>query len=317
MLSVCFSILLASPVEVYERYDDNMVIRMNIDSAMAAERLDTVINQNPSYSVWSDAELGNVDIMIPKANMDDLKSKLNGVDVQVLIPNLQDLIDQETEHSAKHSALVTKAFQSKGVVPSAQELFKDYQDSDVYLAFLESLPETTPISIGTSFEGRKFRGVKFGNGPKNIVFHGGIHAREWVTGAVTTFIAHQLLGNSTEAVELRSKFTFSVIPVLNVDGYAYSRTRKRLWRKNRQETWDFSCFGIDINRNFPYKWRNGGSSGDECKETFRGEKPLEAQESIALYEYVKSLENVVSYIDFHSYSQIWMVKVFYVASIRL
>jgi murein tripeptide amidase MpaA len=297
----------ANPISSYKSYADQSVVRVTLDSSTKVSLLQRAIDSSNAV-VWGDAQIStSTDILVAKANMDDLKSKLNGFDVQVLIPNLQDLIDQETEHSAKHSALVTKAFQSKGVIPSAQELFKDYQDSDVYLAFLESLPETTPINIGTSFEGRKFRGVKFGNGPKNIVFHGGIHAREWITGAVTTFIAHQLLGNSTEAVELRSKFTFSVIPVLNVDGYAHSRSKDRMWRKNRQPTGDKNCIGIDTNRNFPSHWNEGGSSGSKCNDAYRGQKSMEALETAAIYNYVKELGNVVSYIDFHAYSQLWMV----------
>jgi murein tripeptide amidase MpaA len=36
--------------------------------------------------------------------------------------------------------------------------------------------------------------------------------------AATTYIADFLLSDDAKAVELRSKFTFHVIPVLNVDG---------------------------------------------------------------------------------------------------
>jgi hypothetical protein len=34
---------------------------------------------------------------------------------------------------------------------------------------------------------------------------------------------------------------------------------------------------------------------------------MEALETAAIYNYVKELGNVVSYIDFHAYSQLWMV----------
>ena len=298
---------LASPVDLYERYDGNMVVRMNIRNNSAAEMLNSLVNDNPSYSYWSDSEFGNVDIMVSKASLDHLKAMLSGIDVQVMIPNLQDLIESEAEHTAKNSALVSQRLKSKGIVPSAQEIFKDYQDTEVYVAFLESLPGATPISIGKTFEGREIRGVKFGTGPKNIVFHGGLHAREWITGAVATFIADQLLANSTIAVELRSQFTFSVIPILNPDGYAFSRTKDRMWRKNRQPTGDPNCIGIDLNRNFPSHWNESGSSGRKCDDLYHGEKPMEALETAAIYNYVKELGNVVSYIDLHAYSHLFIL----------
>jgi murein tripeptide amidase MpaA len=50
------------------------------------------------------------------------------------------------------------------------------------------------------------------------------------------------------------------MPLVNPDGYEYSWTTDRLWRKNRTPNLGSSCVGTDLNRNFGFKWLTGGSS---------------------------------------------------------
>jgi extracellular matrix protein 14 len=96
-----------------------------------------------------------------------------------------------------------------------------------------------------------------------------------------------------------------------VDGYEYSWTTDRLWRKNRQPTPVPFCTGIDPDKSWGYKWNTPGSqtySTNPCSESYRGEKPFQALETKHLADYVlKTLRsrNVlpVGYVDFHSYSQ--------------
>lgn len=98
------------------------------------------------------------------------------------------------------------------------------------------------------------------------------------------------------AVELRGNFTFTVIPVLNPDGYAYTRTKDRLWRKNRQPNAKSRCIGQDPNRNFGFKWDMGGASRNPCMENYEGDSPFQSQEAKALIDYIQGLGNVVSYL---------------------
>lgn len=93
-----------------------------------------------------------------------------------------------------------------------------------------------------------------------------------------------------------------------IKGYAFTRAKNgdRLWRKNRQPTSNKSCLGVDPNRNFPTGWSKPGASSSPCSETYYGSAALSAPESAALYNYVLSLKNAVSYMDFHSYSELWM-----------
>ena len=81
--------------------------------------------------------------------------------------------------------------------------------------------------------------------------------------------------------------------------YEYSHTTNRLWRKNRAQGNSLVgkilpvCAGVDINRNFGYRW--GGFSIDPrkgskllCLETFMGAKPWSEPESRAIRRFILS-----------------------------
>jgi len=145
--------------------------------------------------------------------------------------------------------------------------------------------------------------------PKAIVIHGGQHAREWIGPAVVSYIAKELIlgyGNSKKITRLVDQFEFTIVPVLNVDGYAYTWEHNRMWRKNRQPTSIPFCPGIDPNRNWGYKFATGGSSANPCSDAYHGSEAFIAKEPKMIADYILKKENVVGYIDFHSYSQLWM-----------
>ena len=63
----------------------------------------------------------------------------------------------------------------------------------------------------------------------------GIHAREWISPAVVTYMMRELTENITGQQELVEGLDWYIVPVVNPDGYAYSWTDDRLWRKTRRE----------------------------------------------------------------------------------
>jgi murein tripeptide amidase MpaA len=63
---------------------------------------------------------------------------------------------------------------------------------------------------------------------------GGIHAREWITPAVVTFMIRQLVeARNPEESDLLEKLDWYFLPLVNPDGYEYTRSTDRLWRKTR------------------------------------------------------------------------------------
>jgi murein tripeptide amidase MpaA len=114
--------------------------------------------------------------------------------------------------------------------------------------------------------------------------------------------------NTDAAVKaLVDKFDFYIIPVVNPDGFVYSQTTDRLWRKNRQTVSTSTCYGRDNNRNWNYQWAvTGGASTNPCSETYKGLAPADAPENQGLQSHVASLRSALGirlFIDFHSYGQ--------------
>ncbi|KNE72944.1 hypothetical protein AMAG_17176 [Allomyces macrogynus ATCC 38327] len=174
----------------------------------------------------------------------------------------------------------------------------------------------TVAKVGASYENRTIAAVKVTSGKdggkeggkKTVVVVSGLHAREWIAPAATINIMSNLAstyGTVPRVTALLDTFDFYFVPIVNVDGYEYSMTKDRLWRKNRQPT-SSSCIGIDLNRNFPYKWSPPSSTATPCDATYPGSKAGEAMEITALTNWITTLPNLVAFYDLHAYSQLWM-----------
>lgn len=84
-----------------------------------------------------------------------------------------------------------------------------------------------------------------------------------------------------------------------------------MWRKNRTRNPGSTCLGTDNNRNWPYKWDGAGSSTNPCSETFRGASAgdsTEVKSYVAALQSIKKAQGLKLYIDWHSYSQLFMTR---------
>jgi murein tripeptide amidase MpaA len=59
--------------------------------------------------------------------------------------------------------------------------------------------------------------------------------------------------NVQRIVNIFKKTNFIFVTNQNPDGYEFSHTNSRMWRKNRKVNHD-RTIGVDLNRNWPYKW---------------------------------------------------------------
>jgi murein tripeptide amidase MpaA len=122
----------------------------------------------------------------------------------------------------------------------------------------------------------------------------------------TEYLAWQLLTASATDANIKAlvdKFDFYIMPIVNPDGFVYSQTTDRLWRKNRQTVSGNSCVGRDINRNWPYQWSaTGGASTSPCSETYKGQAASDSPENRGLVAQVNSLRDgrgIRLYLDVH------------------
>ncbi|KAG0201534.1 carbamoyl-phosphate synthase (glutamine-hydrolyzing) cpa2 [Mortierella sp. GBA30] len=186
----------------------------------------------------------------------------------------------------------------------------------------EDLEEEEESDLGQSQEERSWWSELFGQKrrstkkpskpkkhPKAIIIDSGQHAREWIGPAVVTYIAKELIlgyHHNKKITRLVDHFEFVIVPLLNADGYVYTWEYNRMWRKNRQPTSIPFCPGIDPNRNWGYLWSNEGPSANPCNEAYHGPEAFAAHESKMMSDFILKRKDVISYIDLHSYSQLWM-----------
>lgn len=109
-----------------------------------------------------------------------------------------------------------------------------------------------------------------------------MHAREWITPAVVTYLIRGLLDER----ELLEQLDFYLLPVLNPDGYEYSHIKDRLWRKTRSPqrpanatAGQRACKGVDANRNWDSHWGERASTADPCSHNYPGPKAFSEPET--------------------------------------
>lgn len=92
---------------------------------------------------------------------------------------------------------------------------------------------------GKSHEGRPLYVVKIGKVSERrkvaILMDGGLHAREWISPITVFHTMDKLVEEFKKGFDSNdiTKVDWYFVPMANPDGYEYSRTLKRLWRKNR------------------------------------------------------------------------------------
>jgi len=155
-----------------------------------------------------------------------------------------------------------------------------------------------------------------------VFIDGGMHAREWLSIGVANFILIQFLllkKTNVKVQEILQHFDIFILPIMNPDGYEFSRNENRLWRKNRSPTThsDFwngnpSCYGIDLNRNFPYQWNSTlGSSIHPCSHAYRGPSPSSENEVQSVVNFLRRNKyfhpKFHVYFNLHTFGRLWLL----------
>ncbi|PAV71802.1 hypothetical protein WR25_25812 isoform A, partial [Diploscapter pachys] len=194
------------------------------------------------------------------------------------------------------------------------EIVTSYLSYDDQMQYLDktaaAFPYTTQIkNIGTSTEGRAIKIIKIGfpsptNQQKPIIWiDAGIHAREWISYSVALFFIQQLTQNQKYSSVIKL-IDFVIAPNVNPDGYEYSRTKDRFWRKTRSKHGDNRCYGSDGNRNYPFHFGEEGVTWNSCSEVYPGPYERSEPEVAALVREIMAYrQDIKAYVSLHSYGQ--------------
>jgi len=284
-----------------EFHDGKSVVRATIRSARDLRTLLTLSKDAFTHRL----DYGPADFLFEPDALKALRT--SGIPFEVLVQDIGPLL------RADHEAREQQGGGGDGGVAGA-DFFSTFRTLDEIHARLDLYAVTrpdlvTPFTIGTSLEGRPIRGIRIGRAPAGspvVLFNATQHAREW--GATTTamYIADRLIagdGIDPRITAMLGRAWIDVIPVCNPDGYVFTWTGDRLWRKNRRVNGDGS-FGVDLNRNWAFQWGGGGASTIPSDLTYRGPSPFSEPESAALRDYFIANTTLAGHIDFHAYSQL-------------
>lgn len=167
-----------------------------------------------------------------------------------------------------------------------------------------------------SIEGQPIWWVKISDNPNvnedepKVLYTSLIHAREGIGVQQMIYFMLWLLENyqtNPMATLIVDNFQLYFVPVVNPDGYLFNQASAPqgggMWRKNRRN--NGGSFGVDINRNFGYKWGldNSGSSPNPSSETYRGTGPFSEPETTNLKVFCETHDFKIA-LNYHSYSNL-------------
>ena len=244
---------------------------------------------------------------------------------RLIIPNLQHWIDS---NSFRASSASTVNGDASAVFSSLVSNFRidRYQPLNEVYRYLEEVSKVnnkvTLFDLGTSHEGRKIKAIEIIGNPsdKRLVWIDGCtHAREWITVATALYIIEQ-------AIITRERTNFVIVPVLNPDGYEYTWSHDRLWRKNRRPKSSArslndndnsdNCNGVDLNRNYDISFGGTGTSSNPCSHLYSGPSALSEPESQAVANLLWAIKGQVQmFLSLHSFNQLWSCPFAYTTNV--
>ncbi|XP_072111106.1 carboxypeptidase B-like isoform X2 [Mobula birostris] len=194
-----------------------------------------------------------VDLRVPATSISETHFRLKeiGLKYDVLIDDMKTLMENQFDQKDNNSTCYNYEKYHRWIEIESWMKKITYENPRLISLF----------RIGRSYENRSIYILRVGKRTHTvkptIFMDCGIHAREWISPAFCQWFvmkAVQSFGTNCTMDTLLNKLDFLIVPVINVDGYVYSWTKDRLWRKTRSRNPGTTCVGTDPNRNFDAKW---------------------------------------------------------------
>ena len=261
------------------------------------------------------ASFSHLDVI--KNNMG--KAVVNSYDLKVIkekIPHL--ILETKTLQKALFKGGPSiKSEEETFEFPRGDEKFHTYKEvTDTLKKYARDFPKIASLqSIGTTLQGRSMWALKITH-QKNllkekapgIIFMGTHHAREHLSTEVPMGLIKHLLSHYEKDSAIKNLIDsreIIIVPMINPDGAMHDikGRRYKMWRKNMRKDRN-ELYGVDLNRNYGYKWGTGGSSSSRRSDVFMGPKPFSEPETIAVKEYLEENEHIKIVLSYHTFSEL-------------
>uniref|UniRef100_A0A8B9Q654 Carboxypeptidase A2 n=1 Tax=Apteryx owenii TaxID=8824 RepID=A0A8B9Q654_APTOW len=251
-----------------------------------------------------------VDVRIPFNSLQAVKVFLesNNIEYSILIEDLQVVLDEEKQDMARSQQRERSS--NTFNYGAYHSLAAIYEELDNIAQEHSSI--VSKLKIGESYEKRPLYVLKFSTGGTNrpaIWIDAGIHSREWVTQASAVWIANKIAsdyGSDPSITSLLKKMDIFLLAVTNPDGYEFTQTKNRMWRKTRSKIQGSLCVGVDPNRNWDAGFGGPGASNNPCSDSYHGPSANSEVEVKSIVDFIKNHGNTVAFLTLHSYSQLLM-----------
>lgn len=292
LIGVCLAKVDYTGHKVYRAYPDDAQIGL----------IGQIIN-DLQLDVWSEARFSgdSFDFRVPP----ELRSKIDTflarkrIRHEVMIEDVQHSINTERDNVGQRFGEIDYGYY-RTIDEITQWISQFTEENSDYV--------TTKV-IGASYEKRNIQALKISDGGalnSEFVINCGLHAREWVSPAACMKIADMLVKDYKAGQPDVVGVDFHIILSSNPDGYDYTWTVDRMWRKTTSVNDGCRCDGVDPNRNFDINWSGPGASSMCCNDAYYGPSAFSESETRVQRDFVAGLRKPKAYIDIHAYSQYWM-----------
>ncbi|XP_058687872.1 carboxypeptidase A6 [Poecile atricapillus] len=294
------------------RYAGDKVIRVVPESKRETQILRAAFNRL-KVDLWQPSSPFHIvegtvaDVRVPQNTTRSLLPYLQQANIQytILISDLQQAIENQTGMRSHRNRRSLSEYN--------YEVYHSLEEIEDWMHYLNRTYSDLVhmFSVGKSYEGRPLYVLKLGKRSrpykKAVWMDCGIHAREWIGPAFCQWFVKEALQTYQTDPDMRKMLTqlyFYIMPVFNVDGYSFSWTNDRFWRKTRSKNMRFHCHGVDANRNWKVKWCDEGASLHPCDDTYCGPFPESEPEVKAVAHFLrKHRKQIKAYLSFHAYAQ--------------